>query len=391
MSASTSFDHVVVGGGVVGAAAARSLAARGASVLLLERHARGHDLGSSHGASRIFRMGYDEPDYVALTLRALDAWHDLERASGRTLLDLTGAVDHGRPDLVDAIAATLDAAGVANERLTPEQASVRWPGLAFEGHVLAHASAGRIRSADALETFLDLAAADGADLRFGARVTGIDVADDGVTVTFEQTGDEQTGDGQRDDGQDGGERAGTPQTVRATSVVVAAGSWAPMLVGDLLAGAGASLPALRVTQEQPAHFPTDLPDDAWPSFVHYPLDGGDVYGLLTPGEGVKVGFHGTGPVLDDPSERDFAAEPTRAAALTEYVARWVPGVDATRPAFISCLYDNTPTDDFVIDRVGPVTVATGFSGHGFKFAPVLGDMIADLAGGGTAHPRFALR
>lgn len=364
--ASPSIDHVVIGGGVVGAATARTLASRGERVLLVEQHARGHDHGSSHGASRIFRMGYTEPDYVALAQRAWDAWAALEAASGRTLLDRTGTVDHGRPEDVDAIAAALDDAGVPVERLTVEEASARWPGIAFEGHVLAHATAGRIRSAAAIEALLDLAAGDGADLRFRTRVVGLDDSGDTVTVHLED---------------------GT--AVTTPSVVAAVGSWAAPLVGELFARRGAGLPAVRVTQEQPAHFPSHLPDAAWPSFVHHLLDGGDVYGLVTPGAGVKVGFHGSGPEVD-PDDRDRTPVAAEVARLQAYVTRFVPGVDASAPDLISCLYDNAPGDDFVLDRRGPLTVATGFSGHGFKFAPVLGELLADLATGGRALPRFAL-
>ncbi|PZF57651.1 FAD-dependent oxidoreductase [Curtobacterium sp. MCSS17_008] len=358
--------HVVVGGGVVGAATAHALTARGERVLLVEQHGRGHHEGSSHGATRIFRQGYTDPEYVALTTRALTLWEALERASGTTLLDRTGAVDHGRPDVVDAIAAALSDAGIPHETLTPQDAAARWPGISFEGHVLAHATAGRIRSADAIEVFLTLAERTGlAELRFDTRVTAIDDHGADVTVTL--------GDG---------------TAVRTPSVVAAVGSWAPTLVGDLLVERGARLPAVRVTQEQPAHFPSHLPDQAWPSFVHW-ADGDDVYGLLTPGEGVKVGFHGTGPVVH-PDARDHLPVTAEAERLQAYVARYVPGVDATRPTFISCLYDTTPDEDFVIDRRGPLTVATGFSGHGFKFAPLIGELVADLATGGAPHPRFAL-
>ncbi|WP_439690030.1 FAD-dependent oxidoreductase [Curtobacterium sp. SP.BCp] len=358
--------HLVIGGGVVGAATAYALTARGERVVLVEQHGSGHDRGSSHGATRIFRQGYADADYVALTTRALARWDALEARAGRQLLDRTGAVDHGRPEVVDAIAAALADAGIPHETLTPEQAAERWPGIAFEGHVLTHATAGRIRSAEAIEAFLTLAEATGsADLRFDTRVTGIEDHGDELTVS--------TSDGAR---------------IRSRSVIAATGSWALTLVGDLLARRGARLPAVRVTQEQPAHFPSHLPDEAWPSFVHW-ADGDDVYGLLTPGEGVKVGFHGTGPVVD-PDHRDSKPVPAEAERLQAYVARYVPGVDASRPTFISCLYDTTPDEDFVIDRRGPLTVATGFSGHGFKFAPLLGEMLADLALGGAPHPRFAL-
>ena len=357
---------VVIGAGVVGAATAYSLTARGERVLLVEQHARGHHLGSSHGATRIFRQGYADPEYVTLTSRALELWGALEAAAGEELIVRTGAVDHGRPEVVDAIAAALADADIPHESLTPDQAAARWPGIAFEGHVLTHPSAGRIRSDRTIEVFLTLAERTGlADLRFDTRVTGLEDHGDDVTVALS----------------DG-------SAVRTASVVAAVGSWAPTLVGGLLAGRGAGLPAIRVTQEQPAHFPSHLPDAAWPSFVHW-ADGDDVYGLLTPGEGVKVGFHGTGPVVD-PDHRDFVPVPAEAERLQAYVARYVPGVDATKPEFISCLYDNSPDEDFVIDRVGPLTVATGFSGHGFKFAPLLGEMLADLATGGVPHPRFAL-
>ncbi|WIE76023.1 FAD-dependent oxidoreductase [Curtobacterium sp. MCSS17_007] len=358
--------HLVIGGGVVGAATAHALTARGERVLLVEQHGRGHHEGSSHGATRIFRQGYTDPEYVALTTRALALWEALEATSGTTLLDRTGAVDHGRPEVVDAIAAALSDAGIAHETLTPQDAAARWPGIAFEGHVLTHATAGRIRSAAAIELFLTLAERTGlAELRFDTRVVGIEDHGDDLTVVL-----------------------GDDTAVRARSVVAAVGSWAPTLVGGVLAERGARLPAVRVTQEQPAHFPSRLPDQAWPSFVHW-ADGDDVYGLLTPGEGVKVGFHGTGPVVD-PDARDHLPVAAEAERLQAYVARYVPGVDATRPTFISCLYDTTPDEDFVVDRRGPLTVATGFSGHGFKFAPLLGELVADLATGGDPHPRFAL-
>jgi sarcosine oxidase len=112
------------------------------------------------------------------------------------------------------------------------------------------------------------------------------------------------------------------------------------------------------------------------------------YGLLTPGEGVKVGFHGVGPEID-PDARDRSIDPDRLEQLQHYVAEWVPGVDATRPEGISCLYDSTEQEDFVLDRVGRVVIATGFSGHGFKFGTALGDVLARLAlHGEKAAPRF---
>lgn len=353
-------DTIVIGAGVVGAATARALAEEGVGVLLLEAHGRGHDRGSSHGASRIFRHGYAEADYVAMSLAARDEWRDLEAASGRSLLETTGAVDHGDPAALADIHAAMTAAGLAAERLDGAEAGRRWPGLRFEDQVLASPDGGRLRSAAAIETLLDAAAAAGAELRFGARVTEVEPNARGVAVRV-----------------DGAE-------IRASRVIVAAGSWTPRLVGDWLAGQGRPLPEVRVTEEQPAHFPLRPGragvEAAWPSFVHHPADdeGLSVYGLLTPGEGLKIGVHANGPEVD-PDDRDRRPDPERLARLQDYVARWVPGADAARPAVISCLYDTTPTEDFVLDRVGPVTFATGFSGHGFKFGPVLGRMLAGLS------------
>ncbi|HXH36479.1 MAG TPA: FAD-dependent oxidoreductase [Plantibacter sp.] len=377
-------DVVVIGAGIVGAAAARSLAESGASVLVLERFERAHDRGSSHGATRIFRQGYDADDYVTLTSEALLGWRQLEAQTGRTLLETTGAIDHGDPAMLARIEAAMARGGVASERLTAAAAAERWPGLRFEGEVLHHPSGGRILSAAAIEALLDVAEAAGATLRFGVRVTGVE--------PVPATG----GDAATDDSAVLEAAALAGVVVRtelgevvARHVVVAAGSWTPDLVGALAERVGRPLPAIAVTQVQPVHFPTELPDDAWPSFVHYPAEGTSVYGLLTAGEGVKVGLHG-GPVRVHPDERDGLADPEELARLTAYVASWVPGVDATAPHTISCLYDLSPSEDFVIDRIDRIIVTTGFSGHGFKFGPVLGRLVSDLVDGDAPHPRFAL-
>jgi len=391
------FDHVVVGAGVIGAATARSLARSGASVLLVEQFGRGHDKGSSHGASRIFRRGYAADDWVALTGDAITAWQELEAETGRTLLDFTGALDHGDPAVLDEIQAALERGGVVHERLTPDEAATRWPGLRFDTSVLVHAQAGRVRSADAVEALLDSAAAAGAELRFDTSVAAIEtkgVGTEGAETEGAQTEGAETERGDvvlRLEG-----AGGASSTVVSTSVVLAVGSWARYLAGDLVRRAGASLPPVRVTQEEPAHFATELPDDAWPSFVHHPTDPAlrarvsTIYGLLTPGEGVKVGTHGTGREVH-PDARLASPGAEGQAVLRDYVSAWVPGVDVDTLAPISCLYDTTPTEDPVLDRVGSVTVATGFSGHGFKFGAVFGELLAGVATGTPAPERFRLR
>ncbi|GIG21287.1 N-methyltryptophan oxidase [Cellulomonas chitinilytica] len=365
-------DHVVVGGGVMGSAAAWQLAARGRDVLLLERFEPGHVRGASHGASRIYRTTYDRPEYVDLALEALDLWRSLDDPS---VLTLNGGVSHGVRH--EGVAASFAARGVPHEWLTPAAAGERWPGLRFEGSVLHETStAGRLHADRAVAALQGSARSHGADVRHEVQVHRV-VADGSGVLLETSTGD-----------------------VRARSVVVAVGAWTAGLVGPLL---GVDLaPALVVTQEQPAHFavlPGAPDEDAWPSFTHQPLGTypwpSGTYGLATPGEGIKVGFHGVGPVTD-PDRRSFTPEPGQLAELQRYAELWLPGVDPSAPAPISCTYTTTPDSDFVLDRRGPVVVAAGFSGHGFKFAPAIGRVLADLASepvdapARAADPAFAL-
>ncbi|MBU2666396.1 FAD-dependent oxidoreductase [Actinoplanes bogorensis] len=337
-------DALVIGGGAMGSAAAWALAGRGADVVLLERFEPGHTRGASHGASRIFRLAYAEPDYIRLARRALELWRELDPA----LLELTGGVDHGAVGLIpDALAA----AGVPGEWLPPGEAAERWPGLRFDGPVFFHPSSGRIHADHAVAALQAGARARGAVVRHETRVLSVTPrGDDHVEVVTES------------------------ETLHARRVVVAAGAWTSKLLPGLL--------DLRVTQEQPAHFAPLA--SSFPSFIHHRGDR-SVYGLATPGEGIKVGFHGTGPVVD-PDSRSFQPEPTGMAELRDYVREWIPGADPDDATWISCTYTSTPTSDFIVDRVGPLVVLAGFSGHGFKFTPAIGELAADLVG----PPRFRI-
>lgn len=354
-------DVLVVGGGVMGSAAAWQLATRGADTVLLERFEPGHVRGASHGASRMFRYAYPDPFYVDLVVQSLPLWRELEAASGAPLLTITGGVDHGDPAGTQAIADAMTAAGAESQWLDPDEAAGRWPGLRFDAPALYHPRSGRVNADAAVHALQQVATAHGARVHHQAQVTRVEPGE--VTVGAD--------------------------TYRARRVVVAAGAWTRRLLGERLAG----LPPLTVTQEQPLHF-ADRQLGEWLNFIHH--RGSDlapfefVYGMLTPGEGVKVGFHHGGPSCD-PDERDFAPEPGRLAALRDYVRDWIPGVDADDWTPISCTYTSTPNEDFVIDAVDDLVVAAGFSGHGFKFAPLVGQLLAGLALDGARPPdRFAL-
>ncbi|MDQ0662570.1 sarcosine oxidase [Arthrobacter ulcerisalmonis] len=373
----TVLDTVVIGGGAMGSAAAWALSRRGRQVTLVEQFGPGHKIGASHGATRNLNPGYHRPEYVAMLAEGLALWDELEQESGEQLLARTGIVNHGPGGDLQKVAAALTAAGIRAEFLDPAEAGERWRGIRFDQQVLHMPDGGQLNPEAALPVFQRLATARGAEIRHHTKVAGLEVSEDGVRLTLESA-------------------AGT-EVVTAAQAVVTAGGW----TGKLLAGAfadtaagkdtaGIRIPRLRVTQEQPAHFRVADAGAVWPGFNHYP--GPDyqgwyspVYGMQTRGEGIKAGWHGVGPVVD-PDHRDFLPEPTQLAALQDYARQWLPGVDPDSFEAISCTYTTTPDEDFILDRVGPVVIGAGFSGHGFKFTPVVGRILADLATGTRPAP-----
>ena len=359
---------VVVGGGAMGLAATWQLARRGHRVLTLERFERGHALGASHGATRNFNNAYAADHYLDLLTLARTEWDELARATGEPLLRLHGLVTHGDPAVVAGVHAALTARGERAAVLSAAEAARRWRGMRFAGDVLFTPDAGVVRAAAALEALELGARGRGADIRFGHMVTALDERPDGVVVTVDADG--------------------TRSEIVAEVVVVTAGAWTSGILPPSFA-----LPRLTVTEESPAHFrPSGAPAD-WPSFNHF-VDPdrhiGNVYGMPTPGEGVKVGLHLVGPVVD-PDARTFQPVPALAERLREYVSEWMPGLDADSAVPISCTYTSTDSEDFVLDRRGRVVVGAGFSGHGFKFTPAVGSVLADLATDDTARAAQAFR
>ena len=355
---------MVIGAGAMGSATAWWLARRGHDVVLVERFEAGHDRGSSHGVARIFRHAYEDAHYVRMAKEALPLWRELEDDAGQVLLELTGCVDHGPAPVVERIAAALIGESMAREVLDAEAATRRWPGMRFDEAVLFHPEGGRCLADATVLALQGRAGAHGAVVRFGAGPASLEVnaAGDGVRV---RAGDEEWD---------------------ARVAVVTAGAWVRQVLGAV-----APVPT-TVTLEQVQHFTPIDPALEWPSFLHHRADAPVVYGLRSPGEGVKVDEHHAGPVVD-PETDAREPDPVRRRAVADYVRAWFPGLDPTPVHTSTCLYTTTPTEDFVIDRVGPVVIGSPCSGHGFKFTPLVGRMLADLADGTETmpDPRFALR
>jgi sarcosine oxidase len=342
-------DVIVVGGGVMGLSAAWWAATSGQRVVVLERFEQGHVRGASHGGERIFRYGYADPIYVRLAVAADEGWARLEHDAGAPLIDRFGCIDVGDLAEMTAIADACASEGVAVEWLEADAAAARWPGFRFDGPVLLQPRAGRARAAATLAALARVAEQAGATLRFECPVHEIvDAGAGGVTVAVHGS------------------------TLRAPVAVVAAGAWANDLAGHLVA-----LPPITVTCEQVAFFG---PRSAgpWPSFIE--RGPSTMYGLPSPDGTVKVGQHHTGPVTTGDT-RSFDRDELALKRVSHWVSQWLPGLDPTVVAATTCLYASTPSEDFVIDRVGNVVVAAGFSGHGFKFAPEIGRLLASMATG----------
>ena len=350
---SDEFDAIVIGAGLMGAATAWSLARRGRSVLLVEQYRPGHDGGSSHGSARIVRRAYNDKLYTRLTGRAFELWRELEELSGRRILRMHGGLDHGANHDVEGVAEQLAAEGVAHELLPPEVAEERWPGMRFEGSVLFHPQAGTMDAALAVEVFVAEAVRAGVKVLPETRVVAVRPGDERSEIELA-----------------GGERVG------ARGVVVAAGGWVEPLLHGLV-----TLPPLAVTQQQIFHFPRlDTDAEQWPSVIHdeltpvYHLAGGPDGG---PGEDRKVAEHRHGTATTA-SGRSGMVDPASRARVVEYVRRWLPGLDPTPRGEATCLYTTTPNEDFVLDRIGSLVICSPCSGHGAKFAPLIGEMTAEL-------------
>ena len=349
---------VVIGAGVMGSATARVLAERGLDTVLLEQFPLGHARGSSHGPSRIFRLSYPDPDYVRLAERALPLWRQLEAAAGEELLVTTGGLDVG--PVAAECGAALEACGTRHEWLSPEEAVARFPAISFEGlgPVLFQPDAGVSLADRTVAAQVRLARAAGCEVLEEEGALRLKESTEGVEVS--------TGGG----------------TVSARVAVATVGSWA----GGLLGEAGFDLAVQPILQQVTYFAPrqTAVPgaEPAIPTFIEWGSPDLIWYAVPPAGDapGLKLGEH-VGGVPVDPAMGPFPVDPSRADGHSAYVRRRFPGLAPEPVASETCLYTMTPDEHFVLDRRDNLVIGAGFSGHGFKFGPLIGEVLADLAMG----------
>ena len=329
----------------------RTGAAR-ARVLGIEQFALGHDKGSSHGGTRMIRLGYFEhPSYVPLLHRTYELWRELEARSGRKLMHITGIAEMGAPDS-GVVSGTLLASKMhklPHEVMTAAATMERFPAFRLPKDYVGvfQPDGGFLTVEDALDTHITLAKAAGAEVRAGVTVRSVADQSNGARI--------ETTDG----------------AFEADQVIVSAGAWESKLIADL---------PLHVTREVIAWFEPSEPALFEPS--HFPVfllesPHGQHYGFPTFDQpGVKIAKHHHRNEAVDPDTLDRTVSTADEALIRPALADHIPAANGRLLAAKTCLYTVTPDHDFIIDRApgaSRVIVASPCSGHGFKFAPVIGE------------------
>jgi monomeric sarcosine oxidase len=370
MPSQGSYDAIVLGCGAMGSAACYNLARRGLKVLGLEQFEPGHDQGSSHGESRLIRRAYFEhPAYVPLLNRSYELWRELEVESGQRLLNLNGLIIYGPPaggTVLAGVRKSGELHGVPLVHLDGDGARRAYASyVPPPGHVASlEPGAGYVPVEEAVRTQAALARRYGAEIHGREPVTQVHVKTDSVEV--------ETGQAR----------------YRANRLVVTAGAWSSRFLPKLA-------PQLQVRRVLLFWYPNPA---GWADARSLPcfgfeLEDGFYYGVpAVSGKGVKVGHHVPGEPVADPSALRRDVTDTDLAAVRAFVRRCLPELGDRPHHHAVCMYTMTPDEHFIVDREGPVVFAAGFSGHGFKFTPVIGEILGDLATAGrTELPADFLR
>ena len=353
------YDLLIVGSGSVGAAAGYYATRAGLKVLMIDAHLPPHQEGSHHGDTRLIRHAYGEGErYVPLVLRAQALWDRLATESGEPVFERSGVINLGPADseFLANVAQSARQWNLAVEKLDAASLMARWPEISVPDDYIGlfEADSGFVRSELAIKTWIRLAAEAGCAQLFNCPVTAIHSSDDGVTVE-------------------------TPEGIFSGSkLLVSAGTWVARLIPDL---------PVQPVRKVFAWFQADgrySKKNTFPAFTGEMADGSQYYGFPAEDNELKIGKHNGGQVISDASERvPFGSVASDGSECFRFLRQFLPGIGGCLYG-ASCTYDNSPDEDFIIDNVPGepnMLVITGLSGHGFKFAPVLGEIATLFAQG----------
>jgi sarcosine oxidase len=365
------FDAIVVGMGGMGSATAYQLAQRGLKVLALEKHNLLHEMGSSHGLTRIIRLAYYEhPSYVPLLFRAYELWRQLENLTGERILFVTGGIDAGPEDgrIVKGSLAACREHSLRHELLDAGELRDRFPGVCLpKGMVSVYSpDSGFVLSERAIALYTRLALDLGVEVHGREPVTGWEVRPDSVRVLTDTS------------------------TYSAGRLIVSAGAWTSKLMP--------SLGKVLQPERQMLIWTRPLRSEifqlgAFPIF-NLQSPEGQFYGFpVHDFPGFKMGRYHHRNEKVDPDSMDRDCHPEDEAVLREGIARYFPQANGPTLALKACLFTNTPDEHFILDAhpdSDRVFIAAGFSGHGFKFCGVIGEIMAELATTGTTRHNLDL-
>jgi sarcosine oxidase len=354
------YDLAVIGLGGVGSQVAFHAARRGAHVVGFDPFGPPHDRGSSHGRTRLIRLAYFEhPGYVPLLRRAYELWHDLSHRVESPLLYQVGLIYAGLPqsEILTGVARSAREYDVPIERLSPHDAVQRFPGLVVpeEANVLFEPTGGYLRVEECVEAGLHGAQLLGAELRTYEPVVSWSRDGQGYVIRTAQ------------------------DTYRATRVVLAGGAWA----GQLLPSLASKLQVIRKTLHWfDTRDPRYLESNGFPAFMAE-WEGKQYYGFpADQATGLKAAEHSGGEKVANPDQLDRDERPEDAASTRAFLKSWLPGVSDRQQEFSACMYTMSPDGHFYVDHLPEepgVVFAAGLSGHGFKMASVLGEILTGLA------------
>ena len=358
------FDCAVIGTGGIGSAALYEAARRGWSVIGIDRFAPAHDRGSSHGQTRIIRQAYFEhPDYVPLVLDSYTAWAAIEQESGESLLEQTGLLQVGHPGgpVIEGVLRSSREHGLAVESLSVPQMESRFPGFRYPADSIGvyEPVAGFLRVETCVRTLIRLAVRQGAHLAEPDPVQGWQTGDDGRHRLSTRSG----------------------RVLVADRLIVTAGPWAPGLLSD-------HVPELRIIAKHQHWFDCHQPrlarEAGCPVFF-FETDEGYFYGFPDfDGRGNKLAEHSGGHPVSDPTTVDRNPDPGDLQRVSRFLTRHLLASHPRHSGHSVCMYTMSPDEHFIVDTIDPsgtIAVACGMSGHGFKFAPVLGQALVDMLDG----------